>query len=45
MIKFCGKNKDFNAVFCPNKQEYVVYYKGNVLVKKYKFSEVKNYLN
>jgi hypothetical protein len=42
---FFGKNKDFNALFDTKKQVYVVYYKGNVLTKKYKFSDIKGYLN
>lgn len=45
-MKIEGKNPDFYAIFCCQRQEYTVYYKNKVLVdRKYKFSQVESYLN
>lgn len=45
MVTLTGKNKDFTAVWECNKQSYTVYYKGNVLVIKHRFNEIKSYLD
>lgn len=45
MKEFIGKNPDFKVIWDCNAQEYIVYYKGKFVVKKYKFSDVKSYLD
>lgn len=40
-----GKNTDFVVVFDAHTQKYNVYYKGNLLISKYRFVDVKSYLN
>jgi hypothetical protein len=40
-----SNSSDFVAVFNANKQMYDVFYKGKLIISKYKFSEVKSYLN
>lgn len=44
-MKFTGKNKDFVAYWNCECQCYTIYYKGNVFAIKYRFREVKTYLN
>jgi len=45
-MTFTGKNPDYIVIWDCNRQSYTVYYKGNKLVpEKYKFSDVKSYLN
>jgi len=46
MKEFIGKNTDFVVIWNCNLQHYSVYYKNEILCHpKYKFSDVKSYLN
>lgn len=45
MKEFYGKNSDFKVVWDCNKQTYFVYKKGVLLIKLFRFADVKNYLN
>lgn len=40
-----GKNKNFKAVFDPNRQKYTVYYKGKIIAIKDKKSQIQSYLD
>ncbi len=42
---FIGKNKNYIAYFYCNLQRYEVYYKNRLVAIKYRFRDIKNYLN
>ena len=42
---FTGKNTDFIAIWNCAEQSYTVYKNNKFIVKKYKFSEIRSYLN
>jgi len=44
-IKLIGKNKDFFALWDCEKQQYKVYKGSTYLITKYRFEDVKTYLN
>ena len=45
MKEFIGKNPNFKAIWNCDEQCYKIYYKGMFMIRKFKFSEVKTYLN
>ena len=42
---FIGKNTDFVAIWNCQEQCYTVYKNNNFIIKKYKFSDIKSYLD
>lgn len=44
-MTFTGKNTSFKAVWDCRLQSYSVYYKDKLIAIKYRFSDIRSYLN
>ena len=42
---FTGKNPDFKAIWDCNSQSYTVYKSGKFLVRKFRYADIKSYLD